>query len=507
MMAYLMRGSAAAVVLSCSAQVALADLTAQDVWSDWRNYLSGAGYQITASERMAGDTLTVSDISLALQIPEDQGTVAMLMDELVFVENGDGSVDVKMPRSMPITIEMTDGEDEVTAVLGLTQAGVSMVVSGAPDDMRYTYTASQIGMSLDSLTAEGDTLPPDALRLTATLSNVISSTHMRLGDLRSYDQTMTAESLTYDMAFDDPESDDKAAFQGSLQKLAFEGGGTIPREIDSTDLPQMLKAGFGFDGTFTYGSGSGSMSGTGDGEQFAMQTASQGGAVGVAMDATHLAYDVSQDQSEITMQTPDLPFPIAIAMQKVAFALDIPIAKSEDEQPFSFGLTVADFTMPEQLWGIFDPAAILPRDPATIVVDLAGKARILVDLMDPAIAETIEGSDQPPGELNALTINALRLSAVGAELTGSGDFTFDNSDLETFDGIPAPSGKANLKLVGANGLIDRLIQMGLMSDEDATGARMMMSMVAVPGDGPDTLTSVIEVNDQGQILANGQRLK
>lgn len=507
MMAYLMRGSAAALVLSCSAQGALADLAAQDVWSDWRNYLSGAGYQITASESMSGGTLTVSDLSLAMQVPEGQGTVSILLDQLVFIGNSDGTVNVTMPPSMPLTIEMNDGQDAVTSVIDLSQTGASMVVSGSPDDMTYNYTAAQIGMGLSNLTVNGDAMPPDALRMTATLSNVISSTRMQLGDLRSYDQNMSAASLVYDIAFDDPDSDDKGTFQGNLQKLGFEGSGSMPLQMDASDLPQMLKAGFGFDGTFTYASGSGALAGTGDGEEFAMNSASQGGAFAVAMDASHLAYDVSQNQSEFTVQTAEVPFPISIAMQKIAFALDIPIASSDQEQPFAFGVTIADFTMPEQLWGIFDPAAILPRDPATILVDLSGKVRLLADLLDPAIAESLENSDQPPGELNALTINDLRVAAVGAELTGRGDFTFDNSDLESFDGIPAPSGSAQLQLVGANGLIDKLIQMGLMSDEDAMGARMMMGMFAVPGDGPDTLKSNIEINDQGHVLANGQRLK
>jgi hypothetical protein len=38
------------------------------------------------------------------------------------------------------------------------------------------------------------------------------------------------------------------------------------------------------------------------------------------------------------------------------------------------------------------------------------------------------------------------------------------------------------------------------------GARMMMGLFAVPA-GDDVLTSVIEVNEQGHVLANGQRLK
>jgi PPE-repeat protein len=124
--------------------------------------------------------------------------------------------------------------------------------------------------------------------------------------------------------------------------------------------------------------------------------------------------------------------------------------------------------------------------------------------MDPNIAENMP---DVPGELNALTINELLVSAAGAKLSGTGDFTFDNSDLATFDGVPAPTGEANLELSGANGLMDKLIQMGLMSDSDAMGARMMMGMLAVPGEGEDTLKSKLEINGEGQIMANGQRIK
>jgi PPE-repeat protein len=192
-------------------------------------------------------------------------------------------------------------------------------------------------------------------------------------------------------------------------------------------------------------------------------------------------------------------------MAEIGFKLDMPIQKSDEEQPFAFGLRLGDFTMPDTLWGLFDPAAILPRDPATIFVDVTGKAKVLFDMMDPEAAETFE--DEAPGELNALTINELLISAVGAKLSGTGDFTFDNSDTQSFDGIPAPSGSASLQLAGANALLDRLIQMGIMSDSDAMGARMMMGMLAVPGDAPDTLKSDIEINDQGHITANGQRIK
>ncbi|MEO1365292.1 MAG: DUF2125 domain-containing protein, partial [Pseudomonadota bacterium] len=97
--------------------------------------------------------------------------------------------------------------------------------------------------------------------------------------------------------------------------------------------------------------------------------------------------------------------------------------------------------------------------------------------------------------------------ALGAKLTGAGDFTFDNSDLVTFDGLPRPKGAVDLSLVGGNGLLDKLVAMGLVPEDQAMGARMMMGLFAVPGEAEDTLTSKIEVNDEGHVLANGQRLR
>ncbi|KZY37515.1 hypothetical protein A3731_41755 [Roseovarius sp. HI0049] len=112
-----------------------------------------------------------------------------------------------------------------------------------------------------------------------------------------------------------------------------------------------------------------------------------------------------------------------------------------------------------------------------------------------------------PGELNSLDLNSLTVSAAGAELTGDGSFTFDNSDMTTFEGMPAPTGSVNLMLVGGNALLDKLVAMGFVPEEQAAGARMMMGLFAVPGDGEDTLTSTIEVKGDGQVLANGQRIR
>ena len=73
--------------------------------------------------------------------------------------------------------------------------------------------------------------------------------------------------------------------------------------------------------------------------------------------------------------------------------------------------------------------------------------------------------------------------------------------------MPKPTGAVDLKLVGGNGQLDKLVTMGMLPDEQAMGARMMMGLFAVPGDAPDTLNSKIEINDEGHVLANGQRIQ
>ena len=105
-----------------------------------------------------------------------------------------------------------------------------------------------------------------------------------------------------------------------------------------------------------------------------------------------------------------------------------------------------------------------------------------------------------------MNVNALQLTVAGADLTGTGAFTFDNTDLETYGGMPKPTGKLALKLVGGNGLMDKLVALGVLPEDQAMSARMMLSMFANPGAGEDELNSELEFKDGG-FFANGQQLQ
>jgi hypothetical protein len=65
----------------------------------------------------------------------------------------------------------------------------------------------------------------------------------------------------------------------------------------------------------------------------------------------------------------------------------------------------------------------------------------------------------------------------------------------------------DFSVIGANALIDRLIAARWLPEDQATGLRMMMALLTRPGQEPDTLTSRIEINEQGHVIANGQRIQ
>jgi hypothetical protein len=240
------------------------------------------------------------------------------------------------------------------------------------------------------------------------------------------------------------------------------------------------------------------------GEEMRAEGKADGGDFAVAMDAARFAYRTGTKGFDITIEGPDMPFPaLRIQLAELALGFLLPVAETAEPADFSALFRVVELVLPDDLWAMVDPMGSLKRETVTTILDAAGKLRLTGDLFAP---EAMMGA-APPGELHALDIRELQLKASGADLTGAGSFTFDNSDLETFDGLPRPTGAIDLRLVGGNALLDTLASMGMIPEDQMMGARMMLGLFARPGDGPDTLVSRIEVTPDGALLANGQRLR
>ncbi|WP_299722063.1 DUF2125 domain-containing protein [uncultured Tateyamaria sp.] len=504
----LIRSSAIALCLPASA--AFADLTSADVWSDWKSYMTSAGYDLTASEATNGGTLTVTNLNMAMELGEDvgEGTARIVMPDITFVEQGDGSVSIELPTQTSIVVNMTPPNGEkVDLTIRFDQTDPVMSAAGDPGDLTYTYASASAVMAMDGLTVNGLPIPQDIAKFDLKMSNMAYVVQTTVGTLRTIQQDITVDAMDYDIAFTDPEGEGSFKLLGAMTGIAMDASGDLPLDSDPQDMNAMLNAGLDFDGTFTSTGGNYELTFNGPDGSGTANSTSEGGEFGFAMSMAGLSYDVLQRNVDFNMLITEFPLPLSISAAEIGTSFLMPVQKSAEDQPFGLGVSLSDFTMSDMIWGLFDPTGQLPRDPATLIVDLSGQAKVLFNFLDPSQAAILETTGAAPGELNALTLNKLELNAVGAQLTGAGEFTFDNSDVVTFDGMPRPEGGIDLKLVGGNGLLDKLVGMGLVPQDQAMGARMMMGLFAVPGEAPDTLNSRIEVNNEGHVLANGQRIR
>jgi len=286
-----------------------------------------------------------------------------------------------------------------------------------------------------------------------------------------------------------------------VQAAGLLTAGTFGKFNFGMSLADQIASGLSQTADMTYGPSTMQIAFDGPDGQFELAAAAEGGTIDIEIGEGGVIYGGASDKITAQFGGSAIPFPpLSFTMDRSESRIQLPVAPDPDNaQDFGLLTTLEGLEVDDLLWGLIDPTGQIPRDPATIVLDLGGSAILTEDFTAPDFAENLTGA---PGTLETLTLNKLLVSLAGAELTGDGDFTFNNDGF-----IPMPFGTANVSLSGGNALLDTLVAMGLIPEDQAVGARLMLGLFARPGDGPDTLVSTIEMKEDGSILANGQRIR
>ena len=496
---------ASALALLCAAPAAFADVSASDVWTQWKDQLSRSGQTFTVGEEhMMGDTLMVNNLTMAMETPEMSYSVTI--PTLGFKENGDGTVSVEMyDQYYPIELKISpEGEEPVSVTLAMRQTGLAITASGTPEALSYDYSAEELSVDIDKLVA------PDSPDVTLSggfrFGGVVGTYDLTAGDVQDFVQDVTAAMLDVTFEVNAPSEGGAMTFTMSATDLGITSEGGIPADIDYADMAAAISAGFSVMGKLSYSNASYAIDFKDGSDTFAGKGSSASESLEFWMSADGLSYIASVMGFALEASGSAIPLPsLSMSAEELGFGVTMPIVQSATPQNVGLVVRLVKVAVQEELWSLIDPTGQLSHDPATLIVDIKGTANWLVDLLAPDAAEQMAGS--MPGELHTLDIDELELTAAGTSLTGAGGFVFDNSDLMTWGGLPAPEGVIDLTLSGANTLIDNLVAMGLIPEDQAMGTRMMLGMFAKPGDGPDTLTSKIEVTKDGHIFANGQQLQ
>lgn len=500
-------GAAAAVLLGPAA--ATAAVTPEQVWQGWQDQIAEIDGTLTAAEtRRENGRLVVSGVAYALA--QEDANLSGTVEEIVFAEGDDGTVVIEMPEEYPLSLSMTD-DDGMTAEMEISvvQSGMEMVASGEPDAIRYDYSADSIEIALDDFS--GEAAEEATLDFAVALAGVSGHEFWDTGESKAFEGAFHVETADIDVTADERDGPGTMALDLTLQRAMVSASGAHLAASDAEDPAKAIKEGFRVSYEMGHGGSSYDFSFNEEGNTSRANGSAAEGGMSFSLGEEGMRYSGHSRASEITMSGSTLPMPsVEAAMDELLFELAVPVVSADTPQDFGTVLRLEGLTVGDPIWDMFDPDGTLPRDPARVVVDVDGRANWESDVLGAAAENPGKMMMQSPaalGALHELTLADLAVDALGARLTGDGAFTFDNTDTTTFPGMPRPEGSVTLELEGANALIDKLMAIGMISEDDAMGARMMMSMFARPGEGEDTLTSTLEVREDGSVLANGQRIQ
>lgn len=491
------------VALLMTSTGAFADVTAQQVWDDWRSGTENIGQlkMTVGSEDYANGVLTVTDLSI--NMVDDEGEFRTNLPELLFTEQSDGSVAITMSPEQTMMFSGVEdgGAGSFVAHLVVEQTDGVTIASGAPGAMNYEMSIPSVSLRLDQLELDGEVVDADAGFIMSNFAG-----HMSWGPNDNlFDIVYGATADRADMKFtmSEPGGSGSLTMNGSYEGLQTDATIAYPPGTDPEDADELFAAGLAVEWAVQLGATNMAFDFSDDEEtaQWSMQLG--GASQHAAVDQASFMYDTTMRDFVFNLTTSEMPFPIGMSAGEFGFGLSMPMSASPTPVPFDGRIFMTDISVDDDLWDMVDAGRVIPRDPATIAADISGTATLTRNLYDES------GDDfsdmEPPGDLNSLEINTVDLAFGGATVHADGAFTFDNSDLETFDGMPRPEGQITAAISGVNGLMQKLGQIGLLQPEQAMGVTMMLGMFAVPS-GDDAMTSTIAIDGAGKITANGMPL-
>lgn len=481
-----------------AASPALADTSAAELWAEWQAQSALTGQTLSAEATPTANGLTLTNFTT--EFADTDFSAVGSIDEVTLIENADGTVSVTYSDlyTVTFTFVVDPGDPPGNFEVLMRHENLQMNVSGDAGARAYAYSADTITVTDGEIWGGGSEPPSIDLDLVMT---DIDTTYTVTGtdpEETRFASDGSLGSLSMVLEISDPRNPGvfkagmiigamNAVSEGSIQSLGSleQYGGALPEGFDISGTTNYGPLGFEFLFEDDY-------------ESFGITYTNDGGAIGAAVSSEALNYDISASGANATILSRDLPVPVQLSTGSSEISLTMPLSASDTPQDMRLRVGVQDLLAGEGLMAMIDPTGGFPRDPASLLLDATGQLQLFVDLMtlDP------DELNAPPGELRALMINELRISAGGAELTGTADVTFAPGQL-----IPMPVGSANIELSGGNALMDALVAGGMVPAAQSGMIMGMANVFARPGAAPDTLETTVEFGADGSITANGVPLQ
>ena len=497
------------VIFSFISSHSWAQINAALVWEEFKQLTSQNGFKISALVNRTEKGLKVSDFTLIDIARETKGRTLFEIDlmDIDFLERSDGAVEILPDYDQDITIRAYDGSELSSFVMELLNDKATMMIRGDVGAPVLQINSSLIGVQLKEFTLpekyQGNNLLDASLIFRGLVSNQAFSGAKQDNSKSAF----KADSIDLFLNFDIPTAKMNGLINYELDDISVISQQDNFQSDTSVDLATSLRQGYYALGSYTLGKGLVEFNLSSSDGNLKGKVASENSEVSSSLTQDGLLFDAYFTNGIFKLSSSALPIPIDMSVVNANYGFTLPLLNKNEPQDFGVRLGVLDLLISRDLLGILDPSNKLPNQPINASISLTGKSNLSENLTDfRSDIYTQNNGNQFPVEVEEILLEKLNLSLMGASLQGTGGLLLDNDDLSTFNGYPKPVGSFEFLLSGANALVDKLIDSGIVDPDTAMGARMMLSMFAVPT-GDDELRSQIEFNSLGHILANGQRLR
>lgn len=488
------------VTLSLFPVTSFADVSVSDVWKSWKDDLAvmGAGAVTVGVERREGDSLIIEDMVVTLSDPDIN--LKATLDTLRFSQNADGTVSVTLPDTMPVVIIPTLGAQGDQVTVEISFGDMAMTVSGDPSVLTYDIASDRTALTITEALDRGDPVPVGGtIFVNALTGSYTNSTS--LPQIISYEFGFGSLDLLFEFAEDDAQFNLTSQITDFSQKT----DAVLPAGFAYEVSADALTAGLEGQSTYSYGPSQTLITYVEDGQPNSAIITGDGGSTFASVDEERLALASTFENLNVEIRSMLLPAPATVSLGDYKLSFDTPLARSATPVPFSAALGFSDLQIDDLFWNMIDPAGNFENSPINFNLSLSGTMRLLFDLLDPDQVDSMMGADVP-AEVHSLAIEGLELSGAGAEITGSGAFDLDYNRPGPIPDMPSAQGSAIIEAKGINALLEKLAAMGMLPQDQIMGARMMLGMFANVI-GPDELRSTLEINENGHVIINGQRIQ
>ncbi|MDO9639555.1 MAG: hypothetical protein Q7J44_13535 [Pseudotabrizicola sp.] len=482
----LMTAPVMAILMCGTAQAAL---TADQVWADLQAAAVSGGMKITVATEVPGDgELTLNGVTIT---PDGKPAIATI-SEVSIVEQDDGSVaffpgEIRLENTGPGKVTITHDELSVSAFEDAGGLGYGFDADSLTVAVNIVEGANLFDGTFDLIAAGGRyTRGTDALGL-----------------------EMSADQLVYNFTQKDPSLGIDSVSSSDTADLALTGELTLPEGINLMSLQDTpafisaVRAGLGISFEATQGISTGEAVENNPMMPVSVAYTAAPGTTSVTANADVFDVSTTVEGLDLTLRPPMVPMPVTATTGAFGVGMAMPVTTGEEAGEYGLQITMENLVLDDAAWGMIDAGNVLEHGPLDVALDLGGLVK--VDVLDLMLAGETGAPPASTPEMQSLDIRTLAIQALGAMATGTGSFTFDNS-MVAMGGPPLPVGTADVRVEGGNKLIDGLLAMGVLTQEDAMGARMMMAMFGQPA-GEDVLTSKIEAREGGSIFVNGQQIQ